>query len=213
MNSDDLIARLADGVSPTPRAFVLKTLAAGLGGGVLVSAVLMALWLGVRPDLAEAAQGWPFWMKFFYTLAFALAGFAVVERLARPGAAPGRRAVIEALPFAILAALALWQWSAAPVSQHAHLFYGASHLVCPWRIAALSLPIFLGVLWSLRKLAPTRPLLAGLAAGLLAGASGAFVYAFHCDESAAVFVAVWYTLGIAAMGALGALLGRFVLRW
>ena len=50
-------------------------------------------------------------------------------------------------------------------------------------------------------------------AGLLAGAFGAWIYAFHCDESAAPFVIIWYTLGIAAIGALGGLLGRTLLRW
>jgi hypothetical protein len=90
---------------------------------------------------------------------------------------------------------------------------GASSNVCPWRIALLSLPLFAGAFWSLSKLAPTRPIVAGTMAGLLAGAFGAWIYAFHCDESAAPFVVIWYTLGIAAVGALGGALGRFVLRW
>jgi hypothetical protein len=65
----------------------------------------------------------------------------------------------------------------------------------------------------MRQLAPTRPILAGGCAGLLAGAAGAWVYAFHCNESAAPFMAIWYTLGIAAAGLLGAATGRWVLRW
>ncbi len=62
-------------------------------------------------------------------------------------------------------------------------------------------------------LAPTRPALAGAAAGLAAGALGAFIYAFHCDESAAAFVALWYTFGIVSVGAIGAVAGRVLLRW
>ena len=46
-----------------------------------------------------------------------------------------------------------------------------------------------------------------------AGAAGAFVYCFHCTEEAAPFIAVWYTLGIAVVTAIGALLGRSLLRW
>jgi hypothetical protein len=42
---------------------------------------------------------------------------------------------------------------------------------------------------------------------------GAWIYAFHCDESAAPFVLVFYTLGIAALSALGALIARRLLRW
>jgi hypothetical protein len=48
---------------------------------------------------------------------------------------------------------------------------------------------------------------------LLAGAVGAWIYAFHCNESAAPFVAIWYTLGMAAVGASGGLLGKWLLRW
>jgi len=42
---------------------------------------------------------------------------------------------------------------------------------------------------------------------------GIWIYSFHCDETAIPFLAVWYTLGIAAVGALGAVTGRSLLRW
>jgi hypothetical protein len=77
----------------------------------------------------------------------------------------------------------------------------------------LSLPALAGALWVLRSLAPTRPRAAGFAAGLFAGAAGAFGYAFACVEESAAFIALWYSLGIALAGALGALLGPRVLRW
>jgi hypothetical protein len=51
------------------------------------------------------------------------------------------------------------------------------------------------------------------AAGLLAGAVGAFGYAFACIEQSTAFVALWYSLGIGMSGALGAALGPRVLRW
>jgi hypothetical protein len=69
------------------------------------------------------------------------------------------------------------------------------------------------VLFAVRRLAPTQPMRAGAAAGLLAGATGAWIYAFHCDEYAVPFLALWYTLGILIAGAAGALLGRRLLRW
>jgi hypothetical protein len=55
--------------------------------------------------------------------------------------------------------------------------------------------------------------LAGAAAGLVAGASAATVYGFHCPETAAPFILVWYSLGIALAAGLGALAGPWVLRW
>jgi hypothetical protein len=65
----------------------------------------------------------------------------------------------------------------------------------------------------MRGLAPTRLRLAGAGVGLLAGAAGAFVYAFHCPELAAPFLGMWYLLGMAIPTALGALLGPRALRW
>jgi hypothetical protein len=77
----------------------------------------------------------------------------------------------------------------------------------------LSLPIFAGVFWAMRRLAPTRLTAAGAGAGILAGASSAMLYCFHCPESAAPFILIWYTLGIALAACLGAAAGRWVLRW
>jgi hypothetical protein len=47
----------------------------------------------------------------------------------------------------------------------------------------------------------------------LAGGVGATVYGLYCQETAAAFVATWYTLGVAACAAVGALLGPRILRW
>ena len=51
------------------------------------------------------------------------------------------------------------------------------------------------------------------AAGLLAGAFAAAVYCLHCPETSAIFVLIWYSLGILATSLLGALLGPRLLRW
>jgi hypothetical protein len=47
----------------------------------------------------------------------------------------------------------------------------------------------------------------------LAGSLGALGYALSCTELSPAFVAVWYSLGIASTGALGAALGPRMLRW
>ena len=65
----------------------------------------------------------------------------------------------------------------------------------------------------MQGLAPTRPALAGAFSGLVAGAAGALVYAWHCPEMAAPFIATWYLLGIAGPAVVGALLGPMLLRW
>ena len=90
---------------------------------------------------------------------------------------------------------------------------GSSAHDCPWRIFVIGLPLLAGAIWALRGLAPTRLTLAGLTAGGAAGGLAALIYGFHCPETAAPFVAVWYTLGMALVAALGAVTGARLLRW
>ncbi len=213
MRTDELIVRLSADAAPPPLSRPMPTLALGLGVGMLASFVIMVAWLGIRPDLAAAVHTAPFWMKFAYTALFAAAAFWLTERLSRPGARPGPAELAVAIVPLAIAAIAIGHLGAAPSEQRMHLVMGSSADVCPLRIVILSLPVFVGVFWALSKLAPTRLIVAGAAAGLLAGAAGAWIYAFHCDESAAPFVAIFYTLGIATVGLLGGIGGRFLLRW
>ena len=213
MTTTDLIDRLVYDLKPVARGAVLRRLAIGIGGGIAVSAVAMLFWLGPRPDLAAAAQTAPFWMKFFYTLLGATAGFWAVERLGRPGAAARGPALAGLAVLLVITLLAVVQISGAAKDAWPSLVFGGSATVCPWRIVILALPAYLGTLWAMRGLAPTRLTLAGFASGLVAGGFGALVYSFACTESAAPFVAIWYTMGILVTGLVGALLGRMLLRW
>jgi hypothetical protein len=212
VKTDDLISQLSGELTPTARSASAMALVWGVGAGAAVSVAAMLAWLGIRPDLMSAIHTPAYWIKFGYTLAFAALAFWAVLRLAHPGC-PARGAMRSiALPVAAMFALGLVELAVSAQSP-ALLFYGHSHQVCPELIFVLALPLLTGIFWGLRRLAPTRLVLTGAMAGLLAGAAGAWIYAFHCDESGMLFVAVWYTLGIAAMGALGAVLGRFALRW
>lgn len=212
MRTDDLIASLSDGLAPVKRGAAARTLAAGLLAGAVGSALLMVATMGVRHDLGAAMAGGAFWMKFAYTLAVAALGLWIVERAGRPGADPARPVLLLMLP--LIAILALTAIQLAPVQADRHaLVMGRSADVCAVLIVFLALPLFGGVFWALRRLAPTRLTGAGAAAGLLAGSASATIYAFHCTESAAPFVAIWYTAGIVLTTLIGAALGRWALRW
>ena len=93
------------------------------------------------------------------------------------------------------------------------MWLGRSWTSCPWLVLMLSAPIFAGLLWSFRKLAPTRLHAAGAVAGLGAGAWAATIYCLHCPEVSAIFVLTWYSLGILLAAGIGALLGPRLLRW
>jgi hypothetical protein len=213
MATPDLIDRLVADLKPVPRGAVARRLALGIVPGVVVSAIAMMVSIDLRPDLAEAMATTSFWMKFAYTALLAGVGAAAVLGLARPGGGV-RNAVIAGIAVLALAAiLAAAELMRAPASDYPAMIMGSTALTCPWSIALLSLPVFAGTFWALRGLAPTRLTLAGAAAGLAAGGFGALVYSFHCYESAMPFVAIWYTLGVAIAGLLGAALGRWLLRW
>jgi len=211
--SDQLINRLCADLRPVRPGAVARRLAAGVGAGVLVSALLMLVMLGPRPDMARASATAMFWIKAAYTLAFAYVGLWAVERLARPAGEAKRRVAWFVAPLAAMALLALTQLAAAPAPMRGPMILGGSASVCPWFILLLSVPPLCGLVWAMRGLAPTRLRLAGAVAGLAAGGAGSFVYAIHCTESAAPFLALWYTLGVLAAGLVGVLLGPRLLRW
>lgn len=109
--------------------------------------------------------------------------------------------------------LAAWVLQSAAPASYGRLIFGVSWQVCPFYIATLALPPMLAVWWALRGLAPTRPALAGAAAGLAAGATGALAYALYCPEMAAPFLSIWYLAGMLIPAVVGAALGPLLLRW
>jgi len=211
MKTDDLIGLLATGAGPAPRAVAARRLAPVMLGGVAASALLAVSVIGLVPTTLFADAAW--WTKFSYVAVLAVALTWPFVRLARP---VGQMRAPWRLVGAVVAAMALlgsWQIVQAASGARMSELLGHSWVVCPWNILLLSLPALAGALWALRGLAPTRLRAAGLAAGLLAGAVGATGYALSCTELSMTFVAVWYTLGIALVGALGSLLGPRLLRW
>ena len=213
MKTDELVALLARDVTPVKRAALPMSLFLLALVGAVVAFAIMVPWLGIRPDLAEAMTGPTYWMKTLYTLGVGVAGFALAERLSRPGA-KGRIGWALAGFFAIaIAAIAVTQLVSTPPDQLRAALMGSSWDKCPWRILVLSLPGLAVILWTMRRFAPTRPAVAGAAAGLLAGGLAATVYGLHCQEIAAPFVALWYSLGMILSASVGALIGSRLLRW
>jgi len=213
MKTDDLIGLLATQAAPVaPHAGARRTLRA-LAWSLPLAVVLMLVVLGLNPALAAYVRLPMFWLKFAAPLCMALAGLALLGRLGRPGMPTLRTWAAYLLPVAVLWAVGAWSWLAAPAGERQALLYGLTWSACPACIAMLSAPVFVAAFWVLRGMAPVRPRLAGAGAGALAGAAGAAVYALHCPELGAPFMAVWYVLGMAIPVACGALVGPRLLRW
>jgi hypothetical protein len=191
-----------------PRQLALAALA---GAGVALALVLV--WLQLRPDLAKAMSGSFFWIKAAYTAALAIAGFWATERLGRPGVSARSAALTALAVLALFEIVAILQFAPMTGADRLSAVQGVSWTVCTRNIVLLAAPMTLICLLVLRRLAPTRPMAAGFAAGAFSGAVAATVYGLHCPEATFVFVGLWYTLGVLVSGLIGGLLGRFTLRW
>lgn len=213
MNTDALIEKLAANVAPVPRRAVERRLLFGLLGGGVITLSLIAIILGFRDDLGLAMRGFAFWLKWVYTISLGTGAIVMVARLARPEPVRLLEYWPVALPFFFLAAVSIAEMAHAPSGEWLAMWLGRSWKKCPWIVLMLSGPIFIGLLWSFRRLAPTRLRAAGAAAGLAAGAWAATLYCLHCPEVSAIFVLTWYTLGIMVAAGIGALIGPRVLRW
>lgn len=211
MKTDSLIDMLARSAGPAPSALVAGRLWPAVMVGLVVSVAAAVAGFGSVPAASFATLA-P-WMKLAYAGALALAAGWLTASLSRPGApmhGPRRALVAIVLVMGLIAAAGLATTS--PGSRMGAVL-GDSWWSCSVRVLLLSGPALATVLWAVRGLAPTRPRAAGFATGLLAGSVGAIGYSLSCPEASPAFVALWYTLGIALAGALGAALGPRVLRW
>ena len=213
MNTDRLIEQLSQDVRPVRRHMVAWRIVIGVIGGALASAILVAATLGVRPDLAQAMQGGAFWLKWSYTFSLSLLAIGATIRLARPDVGSMRWLWLLAVPVLLLAGVGISEMLRTPQAMWLSMWLGHSWMVCPWLVLTLAAPIFIGLLWSFRRLAPTRLRAAGATAGLASGAFAAMVYCIHCPEVSAIFVLTWYSLGILLAACVGALVGPRLLRW
>lgn len=213
MHTDDLIDALAGNVRPVSRNVVERRIALGLVAGAVVTLAAIMLTVGFRPDLAIAMHGFSFWMKWTYTISLGVGAILATIHLSRPDASRAQWLWLLVIPFGLLAAVAANELIRTPVSGWLPLWLGQSWKRCAVVVFLLSMPLFAGLIWAFRQLAPTRLRFAGGVAGLASGACAATLYGLHCPEASATFVLTWYTLGIGLAGAAGALIGPRLMRW
>ena len=213
MKTDDLISLLAADAVPHPRGAASKQIAIAMAVSIPLAILTMLLTMGTRPDLAQAIRFPMFWMKVLFPAAVACAGFATLARLARPGVSARAGKWASMLPILVSWLMAIVAYAGAPASERAAMVWGQSWRTCTLSVLLISVPVFVAAFLALRRLAPTQLAPAGACAGMLSGAAGAAIYAFHCPETALPFMAIWYVAGIAAAAGIGAALGPRLLRW
>ncbi|MGD9913538.1 MAG: NrsF family protein [Rhizobiaceae bacterium] len=211
MQTGRLIDALAADAARKPQAMAGAWLLALLAAVAFAAAVFFAT-LGPRPDFAIAAETPRFLFKFVVTLVLLASALAGLIAIARPGARLVRTWLLVAAPL-LLAAAVIGELVVLPSELRATRWMGTNALLCMVFIPVIGLGPLAAFLLGLRHGAPTRPALAGAMAGISAGALAATFYAAHCVDDSPLFVATWYTLAIAALALIGALGGRYMLRW
>ncbi len=211
MRTDELVRVLAADTTPAPDPG--RRLARGLAAGAVVVAAVALPVLGFRPDPMAVLTRGPVMLKQLLPVLLAVAAFGAALRLARPEGRVGRwGALLAAVPVLLVVAVAA-ELAALPRAGWMPALMGRTSMFCLGAITLMALPPLAGALWALRAGASTRPAASGALAGLLAGGTGAALYAIHCTEDSPLFYAVWYALPVLGATVAGAAIGRRLLRW
>ncbi|SOB94617.1 NrsF family protein [Rhodobacter maris] len=207
--TDAFIEHLATQPDPAPlrpsrvTGAALAALLCGLG-------VLYAL-LGLRPDLALAIRQPVIAAKTLVPLLLGLLALGAAFASARPA----QHVTLWPLLLPLAAAFGLFVARVLATSPERMVPELLGHTVgaCLLSITALSLVPLGLALGGLRAGASTRPARTGALAGLAVGAFAVVGYSLHCPEDSPMFYVPWYGSGIALSSALGAIAGRWLLRW
>jgi hypothetical protein len=150
-------------------------------------------------------------LAFTLGLVFAGAGFLIGS--ARPGE-PGRKPLIliNVLFYALISAGAVAFVLARPAAWSGMIF-GPQWAACLICIPLFAVAPFASLIWALRRGAPTNLMRTGAVAGLVAGALGAAVFAFHHPGGSVPSIVLWYGGSILLCTLVGAILGSRLLRW
>lgn len=212
MDTENLIRTLAADHGSRARSVKL-VLAMTLAIALPFTAMMFFMRLGLRSDFS-AALGSPFFvLKFIVTLALVFVSLALAVRLARPGAPVLATRWLLAIPLGMLFAGIAADLLASQTIPWTARLVGTNSRVCLTAIPLLSMPLLIAALVGLRQGAATRPALTGAIAGLVAGGVAATLYAAHCIDDSPLFVATWYSLALAFVAAIGAVAGKWLLKF
>ena len=188
-----------------------------LGGrvalGLIVSLVIFFTFLGGRADFREVVADPHVVFKFVFSASMFGALLPLVVLALRPETRLARLLRWFAPPALVLGCGVLFQLLTSPPDYWLSGMVGRYPNFCVTCIPLLAAAPLAMLLTSLRQGATTQPVLAGALAGALSGSLAAFIYALHCPDDSALFVALWYSLAIGITTLAGAFAGDRLLRW
>lgn len=212
MKTNDLIAALAADL-PTKPTPVWRAITMAIAVSVPVLLTILLGFVKIRPGIESMLLDMKILPKFVFTIGLFLSALWLGLRVTRPGpgAGPARFALLAV--FALLGLAVVSELINRPMETWAAAMLGTYSVPCMVLILIFSIAPFTALMFAFRTGAPDSPAVAGAAAGLIAGSLGASFYATHCVEDSALFMAVWYVIGISAVTILGAIVGRYALKW
>lgn len=211
MKTEALIESLTRDVQPVRSKPVALHLASAGAVGLAMAFLGVLFVYGVRSDLSEAV------VAVFAKAAFCLAGLLVAAPLLYRLSRPSTRVRAWFAPVLLLCAMSLGIAAIVvgqtPPEARLHAWIDAGVPACLQRIPLLAVPVAAALLFVVRGLAPTRLTFAGAALGGVAGAIAGIAYSWFCPVDSISYVATWYLAAILLCAGIGALLGRWLLRW
>lgn len=211
MRTDDLIRLLKEDAPVRSRLGTVLGLA--VLAGVIVSALLLLLTLGLRHDLGVQIETARVAFKIIETLCLVLASLRLVFLVGRPDASLKGAALSLLLPAGLLIAALAIELSVLPRQQWLPSLIGTYPQFCMVFVPLFSLAPLVALMVALKQSAPENPTVAGAIAGLAAGGIGAAIYAWHCPDDSPLFLATWYVLAISLVSMVGSAIGSRLLRW
>src|SRR5437870_9375077 len=130
MGTDELVTLLATGAGAVEPDVTARRYATALGWGAFGATLLMAIMLGVRPDIDAAARLPMFWIKLGFPASMAVGSLLVASRLSRPGARLGWAPGALAAPVLAMWLLVAYVLLSAPPPERADLVMGSTWEYC-----------------------------------------------------------------------------------
>lgn len=217
--TDDLIRALAQDAAMPAGPGLRAALMLAMVPALLVSFAVMMMTVGMRQDFAKAFMDGAVPFKLAVTLVLTAGALLLARRAARPEDEPRLWRYLVPAGVVVLAGLLFEVVATKDGVDMTGLFdldftsKPNTPLACVSLVLLFSLPPLIAAFHVMRRGAARSPALAGAAAGLFAAGIGASVYALHCVNDDAMFVAIWYGIAVAIVAGAGALLGRKLLNW
>jgi len=213
MKTDELISLMAAGHQSVDTGRLSRATWLTAVAALAVTALLLVNTLGTRPDLARAIMTTPVIAKLLFGSSIATIALILFLQSLRPGLKPRRLAPLAAIPVMLVAAWAAVALAQAPTAQWSALTLGRYWNGCLVFVSAYSMVPLLAMLVLARRGAPVDSTLTGASAGLASAGLATVAYALHCPDDAAPFLATWYTIAMALVTGLAALVLPRFLRW